>query len=296
MRVENIDVSIIIVSYNTRDLLVPCLASITKAQTKADHWEVIVVDNGSSDGSVQAISDSRFTIYDLRIIQNTKNVGFAKANNQGIKEAKGKYILLLNSDTEVEKGSIQSVYAFLEAHKDVGVATCKLLLPDGRIDPASHRGFPTPWAAFTYFAGLEKLFPKSPFLAQYHQWYKDMKSVHEIDSPSGAFFMVRQSVIDKVGLLDEGYFMYAEDLDWSYRIKQAGWKIMFLPQATALHKKKQSGRGAQDKALRLQTDRHFYRTMLQFYDKHFRSRYSSTTTFFVHLAIGLRLQLLAFGV
>lgn len=290
-----IDISIIIVSYNTKDLLVSCLLSLISAQTNNDRWEVIVVDNASSDGSVEALNNLRPTIYDLRTIRNETNVGFAKANNQGIKEAKGKYILLLNSDTEVGEGSIQLVHQYMEKHTNVGVATCKLILPDGRIDPASHRGFPTPWAAFTYFAGLEKVFPKSPLFAQYHQWYKDMSKPHEIDSPSGAFFMVRRKVIDQIGLLDESYFMYAEDIDWSYRIKQAGWKIVFLPDARVLHKKKQSGRVSGDRNLRRQTDVHFYQTMRQFYDKHFRSQYSFFVTLAVYAAIGLRLWLIKVG-
>lgn len=293
---KNVELSVIVVSYNTRELTRSCLASIARAQTDSDAWEVIVVDNASSDGSVKAISELRITDYELRIIQNKANVGFAVANNQGIHVARGDYILLLNSDTEVSPGSIQSTLTYLKEHDDVGAVTCKVLLPSGSIDPASHRGFPTPWAATTYFLGLERMFPRVPFFSGYHQWYKDLSHVHEIDSPSGAFFMVRKKTIDDVGLLDESYFMYAEDIDWAFRMKQKGWKIMFLPDATILHKKKQSGRGSASISVRRQTDRYFFETMLQFYDKHMHASYPWLVSWLVRAIIKMRLAIVSFGI
>lgn len=291
-----IELSIIIVSYNTKELLRDCLASLVVACTEKDTWEVIVVDNASTDGSVAAVQNEKLKVQNLRVIQNTKNVGFAAANNQAIKQAKGEYILLLNSDTEVPSGSIQHVLEYLKSHEDVGVATAKIVLPNGQIDPASHRGFPTPWAAFTYFVGLERLFPRMPLFSQYHQWYKNLAQIHEIDSPSGAFFMVRKQVIEDVGLLDESYFMYAEDIDWAFRIKAKGWKIVFLPGATILHKKKQSGRGSASRSVRIRTERSFYQTMLQFYDKHMRASYPWFVTLAVRGIIKMRLVAVSFGI
>lgn len=279
-----LDLTIVIVSYNTRDLLYVCLTSITRAMGK-NAWEIIVVDNASTDGSVQMVKRD---FPDVRVLENSKNEGFARANNMGLREGLGKYLLLLNSDTEIPKGTIEAVQAFLDQHPDGGVCTCKVLLPDGSIDPACHRGFPTPWASLTYFTGLERLFPRSKLFARYHQWYKGIDSVHEIDSPMGAFYMIRRDVIDTVGYLDEDYFMYGEDLDWSYRIKQKGWKIYYHPSVTVLHKKKQSGRESGDLALRKKTQRYFYETMKLFYKKHYSHRYSWFVTKLVEIGITLR--------
>ncbi len=288
MRMSDIDVSIIILNYNTKALLLACLASIEKARTLKDRWEVIVVDNASTDGSVKEISNFKSQISNLKIIQNDRNLGFAAGNNVGIKMAKGRYVLLLNSDTEVTKDAIILMLDFMDAHPKVGVSTCKLVLPDGSMDPACHRGFPTPWAAFTYMIGLEKLFPHSHLFAQYHQRYKNLLERHEIDSPSGAFFLVRQEVINNVGMLDEDYFMYGEDLDWAYRIKQAGWQIWFYPKASVLHRKRQSGRANVDAQLRRQTQKYFYQTMELFYKKHYGHRYGWIVTQLVLLGIKLR--------
>lgn len=284
---NRIDVSIIIVSYNTKDLLSVCLSSLIK-QKGSKSWEIIVVDNASSDGTSDLIKEK---FPDVIFIQNKKNVGFSTANNIGLRRARGKYFLLLNSDTEVSEGSIEKVKQFMEKHPDVGVATCKLVLGDGSIDPACHRGFPTPWASLTFFLGLEKLFPRWRLFAGYHQGYKNMNEPHEIDSPSGAFYMVRREVIKSVGLLDENYFMYAEDLDWSYRIKQAGWKIFYYPKVTVLHKKKQSGRDSDDPSLKRITEMYFYDTMKLFYKKHYQHRYGWLLTQLILLGITIRSKL-----
>lgn len=278
-----INLTIVIVSYNTRDILHTCLASTTRAMAKYA-WEIIVVDNASTDGSVQMVKRD---FPDVRVLENSKNEGFARATNRGLRNGLGKYLLLLNSDTEIPKGTIEAVQAFLDDHPDGGVCTCKVLLPDGSIDPACHRGFPTPWAAMTYFAGLEELFPHSKLFARYHQWYKDIDTVHEVDSPMGAFYMIRRDVIDSVGYLDEDYFMYGEDLDWSYRIKQAGWKIYYYPSVTVLHKKKQSGRESKDASLRRSTDKYFYESMLLFYKKHYQHRYGWLISGLIRLVITL---------
>ncbi len=283
-----VDASIIILSYNTKDLLLSCLTAIAKSETPNDLWEVIVVDNASIDGSISAIQNSKLKIKNLKTIQNEKNLGFAAGNNVGMRVAKGNYILLLNSDTEVSPDAISSTMKFLDARPQAGAATCKLLLPDGSMDPACHRGFPTPCASLTYMVGLERLFPNSRLFGEYHQGYKDLTKPHEIDSPSGAFFMIRREVIERVGLLDESFFMYGEDLDWAYRIKQAGLSIWFYPEATVLHRKKQSGRAHEDQAVRKRTQQYFYDTMQLFYKKHYRHRYGWLISQLVILGIKLR--------
>ena len=186
---ERIDVSIIILTYNTRTLTLQCLQSLSETAWGDVTKEIIVVDNASNDATVDSINK----LYsDVILVRNSKNLGFAKANNIGIRRAKGRYILLLNSDTEVEKDSIPAMIAFMDSHPKAGVSTPRVLLSDGTLDPACHRGFPTPWAAFTYFVGLEKIFPKSKIFGQYHLGFLPTDKIHEIDSPTGAFFMIKK--------------------------------------------------------------------------------------------------------
>lgn len=286
---KNIDISIIIVSFNTKFFLGKCLKSISSSDRKEGLViETIVVDNNSTDGSVEELKKNKNII----AIFNDKNVGFAAANNIGLKVSKGKFVLLLNSDTELGKDTLVKMIDFFKKHPEAGAATAKLELASGKMDPACHRGFPTPWASLTYFSGLEKLFPGSRIFGGYHEGYKNLNEAHEIDSPSGAFFMVKREVIEKAGLLDEDYFMYGEDLDWAYRMKEAGFQIWFNPEATVLHHKKQSGRESLDPKLRKQTEQHFYKTMKLFYRKHFLQRYSPLITFMVIFFIDLKLYLL----
>jgi hypothetical protein len=231
----------------------------------------------------------------LKIIENESNLGFAKANNIGIKAAQGKNILLLNSDTEINSLAIQKTLKFLEESRGdvrgnysdentgetekssevggIGVVTCKVLLNNGKIDPSCHRGFPTPWNAFCYFAKLEKLFPKLKLFSGYHQYYKDLSSIHEVDAISGAFFMIRRNVTHDVGVFDEDYFMYGEDLDWCFRIKAAGYRIMYNPSYSIIHHKKKSGRASGDIELKKKTQRYFWQTMRIFYEKHYLKKY-----------------------
>ena len=202
---KKVDVSVIVVSFNTKDFLRACLRKLS--------GEIIVVDNASTDGSVEMIKKE---FPSVTLLVNKINKGFAAANNQGLKHAHGRYLLLVNSDTEVPQGSIEEVTRFMDDHPDIGVTGVKLMLPNGKMDPACHRGFPTPWAALTYFMGLEKTHLR--IFSHYHELYKNMNEPHEIDSPSGAFYFLRREIYETVGGLDEDYFMYGEYLDWSYRI------------------------------------------------------------------------------
>ncbi|OGG11286.1 hypothetical protein A2Z00_02275 [Candidatus Gottesmanbacteria bacterium RBG_13_45_10] len=288
--------SIIIVNYNTKELLGECLSSLVKAKTTKDEWEVIVVDNASTDGSrelLRSFKKSNTPFYkQLVYVANSRNIGFAAANNQGVRLAKGQFILLLNSDTEVRSHVIQTMLQFLNVHPKAAVATCRVELPDGTMDPACHRGFPTPWAAITYFLGLEMVLPHSPIFARYHMGYADFTKPHQIDSPSGAFFLTRKDVIRHVGFLDEDYFMYGEDLDWAYRIKNKGWEIWFCPEVSILHHKKQSGRAHQNKKLRQQTKRYFYETMQTFYKKHYTHKYPLVVTRIILFVLSVRIRVL----
>jgi len=195
----------------------------------------------------------------------------------------------LNSDTEVNHSTVSTMLAYMDSNPDVGVSTCKLLLRDGSMDPACHRGAPTPWAAFSYYLKLEKLFPSSPVFAKYHQTYKKLSTIHDVDIISGAFFLVRREVIEKVGLLDEEYFFYGEDMDWCIRIKRAGWRIAYNPTVTILHKKKQSGRAHTDRVRKVKTDIYFYEYNKLFYRKNYGTVYPKFIMGFIYFLFEFRL-------
>jgi GT2 family glycosyltransferase len=263
----HVTLSIIILNYNTRNLLHQTLQSIRSNPT----WEIIVVDNASADDSVAFMKKNYPTV---RLIENSDNLGFAAGNNIGIACAQGKYILLLNSDTEIVADALEQLISYLETHPMVGVITPKVVLPDGAIDLACHRGMPTPWNAFTYFSGLERLFPNRKLTAGYHQTYQDFTTIHEVDATACTAAIIRKSVIDKVGTLDERFFFYAEDLDWCKRIKEAGFAIIYYPDAVVLHHKSQSGKNRKgDIEAKSKAKHYFYQTMKQFYDKHYSHTY-----------------------
>lgn len=271
------DLSIVIVNYNTAKLLSNAIESIYKT-AKGLRFEIIVSDNGSTDGSEGYIK-SNYT--DVIWISNDANLGFSKANNVGIKIAKGRYILLLNSDTVLMDSCLDSCIDYMDKHIDVGVLGCKVVLPDGRLDAACKRGFPTPTASLYKFLGLPKLFPKSKVFGQYNLTYLDEDEINEVDCLVGAFMMVKREVLEEVGFLDEDYFMFGEDIDWCYRIKEGGWKIVYYPKAKIIHYKGGSGRT-------FKTDYEFHRAMYLFYNKHYRDKYPLVVGLLVYLGIFFR--------
>ena len=288
-KVNAIDLSVVILNFNTKELTRRCLATVLGSDLGRFTMEVIVCDNGSTDGSY-ALLKKEFS--GVTFIQNGKNLGFAAGNNPGIRASKGRYVLLLNTDTEVPKDTLRKMITFMDTHKEAGASTAKILLPDGTMDPACHRGFPTPWVAFTYLTHLELLFPRSRLFGEYHQGYKDLSTVHDVDCIVGAFFFVRREVIDAVGVLDEAYFMYGEDIDWAYRIRQAGWKILFNPEVTILHFKKQSGRSHTDDTRKIQTEIYFHTYNLLFYQKHYEKKYGLFLSFIVRMFYSIRIFML----
>ncbi|MBI1863376.1 glycosyltransferase family 2 protein [Candidatus Microgenomates bacterium] len=269
------DLSVITLSYNTRDLTLQTIHSLKQSLSKTPSvsYEIIVIDNGSTDGSVESLKKEKGIVF----IENGKNVGFGAANNIAAKHARGTYLLLLNSDTIVDHVDFAKLLKIMHEHSDIGVLTVRLVLPDGSIDPASHRGFPTLWRSFAYFSKLEKLTTKIPGLNRlfggYHLSHLDKETEHEIDSPSGAFFLTRKEIFDAVGGFDEAFFMYGEDLDLSLRIKQAGYKIWYYPLMSIVHIKGQSGRKHTDVTQKKKTSSHFYEAMRIFYKKHYEKQY-----------------------
>lgn len=226
------ELSVVILSYNTKDLLNKCLLSVTRAIGKREDIEIIVVDNASTDGSIEMV-EQRYK--DVRILRNKKNLGFASGNNRALKKCQSRFVLLLNSDTEILPETLDVILKYMNNNTHVGVATCLIKLKNGQIDDACHRGFPSPWNALCHFSGLGKIFPQSVIFNGYHLGYQNLDKIHEIDACCGAFMMIRLEVGQKLKWLDEDYFFYGEDLDFCYRVKQLGWKIIFNPETSIIH-------------------------------------------------------------
>ncbi|MDW2876426.1 MULTISPECIES: glycosyltransferase family 2 protein [Bacillaceae] len=276
------DVSIIIVNYNTKELTVDCIRSIYAAENKYS-FEIYLVDNNSSDGSVEAVREK---FPEVKVISNKLNAGFSKANNQAIRLASGRYTLLLNSDTIVKNRSIDTMISYMDSHQDVGASGCKVTLPDGKLDKACHRGFPTPSASMYYFLGLDERFPNNPRFNGYHLNHLDFDQIHEIDCLVGAFMIVRREAIKEVGMLDEEYFMYGEDIDWCFRIKNAGWKITYNPEAEIIHYK---GASSRKKPIKIVYE--FHRAMYLFHKKNLSFNYSKLVNLIVVTGIAAKLGL-----
>lgn len=292
------DLSIIILSYNTHDITHQCIKKLIHILLKHPRlkFEIIVVDNASRDGSVDMLraieKTQNFANIAVRVRYNAENAGYPKGNNQGVRLSSGRYILYLNSDVMIDNIDIEHLLKYLDTHQDVGALTVKVLLKDGSIDPASHRGFPTIWNAFCYFAKLEKLFGNVPFLGRlfggYHLTYKSLNTVHEIDSPTGAFYLTRKGIVDKLGGFDEDFFMYGEDLDFSFKIKQMGHKIVYYPLFQVLHLKYASGLKTSNQQTKNRTKEFFYNAMKIFYRKHYGAVYPKFIQYIIFALIDFK--------
>lgn len=266
-----LDLGLIILSWNTRDLLRDCLRSVFASQGNVT-YRVCVVDNASGDGSAAMV---RAEFPQVLAIENAENLGYPAGNNVGLR-ALGfglnqtnapRYALLLNPDTVLPEHALVDMLAYMDARPRCGAAGPKLVLPNGELDLACRRSFPSPEVSFYRMTGLSKLFPRSRLFGRYNLTYLSPDVETEVDSVVGAFMLVRRETMAQVGLLDEGFFMYGEDLDWAFAIKQAGWQIRYNPAVTVLHVK----RAASRQSHRAQVA--FHESMLLFYHKH----YAATT-------------------
>ncbi len=271
--------SVVIVNYNVKHFLEQCLMSVKRALDKVD-GEVFVVDNNSVDGSVEMVRENFPFVH---LIENKENVGFAKANNQAVRKARGEYILLLNPDTVVEDDTFEKVIAFMDSHPDAGGLGVKMVDGTGKFLPESKRGLPTPATAFYKIFGLSALFPRSRFFSKYNLGYLDEDEIHKVDVLAGAFMLLRRKTLDKTGLLDETFFMYGEDIDLSYRITQAGYANYYFPQTRIIHYKGESTKKSSINYVLV-----FYRAMVIFAQKHFSAKKAGLFTFFIHIAIYFR--------
>jgi len=274
--------SVIIVNYNVQFFLENCLHSVFNALKGID-GEVIVVDNNSVDGSLKML-EQKFP--QVKLIANKNNLGFSKANNQAIKESKGEYVLLLNPDTVVEEDTFKICIDSFERDPKVGGIGVMMLDGKGNFLPESKRGLPTPAVAFYKIFGLSNLFPRSKRFSQYHLGHLSKDENHEIEILSGAFMMLRKTVIDQIGTLDENFFMYGEDIDLSYRITKAGYKNLYLADTSIIHYKGESTKKSSINYVYV-----FYRAMAIFAKKHFSQTNAKLFSFLINLAIYLRAAL-----
>jgi len=255
---EVLDVSIIIVNWNTKDLLVSCISSVYKSISDSISYEIIVVDNGSRDGSSDAV---RGIYPQVRLIQNERNLGFACANNRAFRIMKGRYALLLNTDCTLTDGSIEELFYFMEKHPEVGACCGQLLNPDGS-KQNSFSNFPS-LLEFLTNKSLLKIICPSRFPSKYVSYNNPI----EVDSCIGACMMIRKKALEDVGYFDEDYFFFFEETDLAYRLKKAGWKIYFVPYARIYHEQGKSvGSGIESRAM-------FYKSMYLFLKKHYPDKY-----------------------
>jgi GT2 family glycosyltransferase len=257
--------SVVIVTYNSAGTIERCLASLQPQLRQSD--EVFVVDNASTDvgpGSIHLRHPG------LRIIRNVKNVGFARACNQAIRIATGRFILLLNPDTQLDAGAIARAVGYLRSHPDAGVLGAKVRLQDGRVDPAAHRSFKQVGTYFYKVLGLSRLFPRHPRFGRYYLSHRRLNHVSEVDSVVGAFLLIRSQVVDAIGLLDERFFMYCEDEDWCWRAKCAGWRVVYHPGVVVRHQKGSSARQAP-----LRTLYHWHRSTYLYHRKNIAPTYAA---------------------
>lgn len=285
------DLSIIIVNYRTPDLLRDCLTSVYASEGTFS-FEVYVVDNCSQDESCQMVE---LEFPQVKLIASPVNGGYSYANNLALRalgfanpgetsaplEALPRYVLLLNADTKLPPTALGEVLAYMDAHPDTGIVGPRLVRADGSLDKACRRSFPSPMISFYHLVGLSRLFPKSKHFARYNLTYLDPAVSTEVDAVNGAFMMLRREAIVQVGLLDEDFFMYGEDLDWAFRIKQAGWKVFYKADVKVLHYKGAASRHSRKARYE------FYRAMYLFYRKH----YARSMPFFFHWLVVLGILL-----
>jgi O-antigen biosynthesis protein len=279
------DLSIVIVNYNVTYFLEQCLNAVLAA-SKTLKVQVFVVDNNSVDGSVEMVQ-SKFP--QVHLIANKENVGFSRANNQALAISDARYSLLLNPDTVVEEDTFSKVLAFMDEHPAAGGLGVRMVDGKGRFLPESKRGLPTPQVAFYKIFGLAKLFPKSKRFGRYHLGYLSEFDTNEVDVLSGAFMLMRKETLDKVGFLDETFFMYGEDIDLSYRIQLGGYKNYYFPETKIIHYKGESTKKSSVNYVFV-----FYRAMVIFAKKHFSQNNAKLFSMAIHLAIYLRASLSIF--
>jgi len=271
--------SIVIVNYNVKYFLEQCLHSVVNAMNGLE-CEVFVVDNNSVDGSIKMVKEK---FPEVCLIENKDNIGFSKANNQAIRKSNGEYILLLNPDTLVEDDTLRKVVDFMDNHPDAGGLGVKMIDGKGKFLPESKRSLPSPSVSFFKIFGFSSIFPKSHLFSKYHLGYLDKDKINKIDVLAGAFMLLRKKVLDEIGLLDEAFFMYGEDIDLSYRITQAGYNNYYFPETRIIHYKGESTKKSSINYVFM-----FYNAMIIFAKKHYSKGNARSFSIMINFAIYLR--------
>ena len=287
------ELAIIIVNYNTEQLLDDCLASVYKADKPRGGLQVVVVDNGSVDGSTKMVEKK----YPQVILKKSKeNLGFAKANNVGVDEIDARFVLFLNSDTVVKRYALVKPLKYIKNHPKVGAITIKLFLKDGTTDFDNHRGLPTPWVAFCKLFGLSSLFPQSTFFNGYYLGFKNLNRIHSIPVAAGSYLMMPTKLFKDVGRWDEQYFFYGEDIDLCYRVTEAGYRIVYYPKVSTLHlrgatsglRKESRNIAVSSKENRVKVARASTKAWEIFYKKFYKNKYPKIITWTVLTGIRLK--------
>lgn len=280
------ELAVVIVNYNTEQLLDDCLGSIYKADKPRGGLQVVVVDNGSVDGSTKMVEKKYPQVI---LVKSKDNLGFAKANNVGVDKIDAKYVLFLNSDTVVKRYSLVKPLKYIKNHPKVGAITIKLFLKDGSIDYDNHRGLPTPWVAFCKLFGLSALFPQSTFFNGYHLGFKNINRIHSIPVAAGSFMIMPTKLFIDIGKWDDTYFFYGEDIDLCYRITQAGYRIIYYPKVNTLHlrgassglRKESRSIAVSSKENRIKVARSSTKAWEIFYKKFYTNKYPKIITWIV---------------
>lgn len=271
--------SVVIVNYNVKYFLHQALSAVFKSEVSFD-YDVFVVDNASVDGSADMVA---LEFPQVKLIASPDNLGFSRGNNLAIRKSDAEYVLLLNPDTIIREDTLQQVVDFMDDKPNAGALGVKMYDGQGAFLPESKRGFPSPKVAFFKMSGLSRLFPKSRTFGEYHLGYLDENEIHEVDVLSGAFMLLRKKALNEVGLLDEDFFMYGEDIDLSYRIQKGGYKNYYYPNAPIIHFK-----GESTKKGSLNYVRVFYQAMIIFAQKHLKNKGGGWYILLLQLAIYLR--------
>lgn len=273
--------SLVVLNHNSGNMLVECLDSVF-AHPLPFAFEVIIPDNASTDESLDLVE--RKWGDRVRILRNGDNKGFSWGNNKGVALAKGDYICLLNPDTVVHGGALGTLVAFLETHPKAGCIGPKVLNKDGSLQLSAKRAIPSPFDAISRALFLSRIFPKSRRLAHYNVTYLDPDLTQQVDASTGCCMLFRRRALDEVGLLDEGYFLYCEDVDWFLRAKNAGWEVWYVAEAVIEHHHAYSTRFR-----RSQSVRNFHDSMIRFYDKHYAARYPVPFSVSIRTAVRARM-------
>lgn len=269
------DLSIVIINHNTKKLTEQTVRSILESRPTIS-YEIIIVDNSTKEAE-------RYTAeYDrVLIMPPVENKGFSHGCNTGAAIAKGEYILFLNSDTIMQQDTLDQSIIYLRKHSEIGCLGVQMVLEDGALDHACKRGFPTPWNALCYFGHLDRLFPKIPFFNGYRLNHLDRNQIHQVDAVTGAYMMMPKKLYEKLGGFSEAYFMYGEDLDLCWRVKDAGYQVVYYAPVQCVHLKGKSGRASNNPVVQY----HFYNAMLIFYERYYDDKYPKWLTGMIKWAI-----------